>query len=267
MSGSPAACARLISAARAAAHSVPGEYAALVQGQRHRKGLGFPGFAKNRPFGIAGNAGHGAGCMACCGEIHHAGSRYGSNASIETFSVGSRPGPTVLRLRIRRCRAIAGFRRRPSQLSPETPGSRGQRSTTPTWPAHIARQPGMGGRMNVFRAHAIARLELRGRRAPLRPNLPRTMMRSTSLQRELPRFSGFAGSSRVAGGDFVRRRRSLGNQHRLSSRAAISGNMNCRDKSARRRRLAIEARGSRCCMRRAAPIARTIAITRASHSA
>ena len=56
---------------------VPGEQAALMQRQRHRKGLRFPGLAKHRAVGVAGNAGNGAGGVVGGSRVerHQAGSR------------------------------------------------------------------------------------------------------------------------------------------------------------------------------------------------
>ena len=86
------ACARLISSASVAAHSFQVNSPRPCSGQRHRKGLRFPGFAKHRSVVIAGDAGQGAGRLRC-GRVHHAGSRYGSNASMDIFTVGSASGP------------------------------------------------------------------------------------------------------------------------------------------------------------------------------
>src|SRR5882724_1222257 len=71
---------------------VPGEQAALMQRERHRKGLRFPGFAEYRPFIVAGDIRQGVGCTHR-GSVVHAGSRYGSNASMDIFTVGSASGP------------------------------------------------------------------------------------------------------------------------------------------------------------------------------
>jgi hypothetical protein len=69
----------------------PGEQPALIQRERHREGLRLPRLAEHRPLGIAWNARDG-GARGGSG-VHHAGSRYGSNASIEIFTVGSASAP------------------------------------------------------------------------------------------------------------------------------------------------------------------------------
>src|SRR5258708_29500643 len=64
---------------------VPGEQAPLMQRQRHRKSLRFPGFAKYRAIIVAGNARHGISRMRR-GGVHYAVSRYGSDTSMESFT-------------------------------------------------------------------------------------------------------------------------------------------------------------------------------------
>src|SRR5262249_52621587 len=74
----------------------PGEHATLVQRERHGKSLRLPGLAEHRTFGVAGNARHRGGGAAGGGGIdrgHDASSRYGSNASTDTLSVGSPSSP------------------------------------------------------------------------------------------------------------------------------------------------------------------------------
>src|ERR1700730_14503264 len=71
----------------------PGEQSTTMQRERHRKGLRLPRFAKHRPVVVTRNAGHGTGCFERGGCIHHAASRYGSNASMDIFTVGSASGP------------------------------------------------------------------------------------------------------------------------------------------------------------------------------
>src|SRR4051794_13001873 len=71
----------------------PGEQPAFVQRQRHRERLRLPRLAEDRSVRIPRDARdflRGALCRCC---VHHAGSRYGSNASIETFTVGSASAP------------------------------------------------------------------------------------------------------------------------------------------------------------------------------
>src|ERR1700675_88025 len=72
---------------------LPGEKSAFVERQRQRERLRLPRRAEYRPFGIAGNALHGLrrAERSCTGA--HAGSRYGSNASIDTFREGSALSP------------------------------------------------------------------------------------------------------------------------------------------------------------------------------
>src|SRR5205807_6563673 len=70
----------------------PGEQATLMQGQRHRKGLRLPRCAEHRAIIVAGDAGEGTGRLTR-GGVRHAGSRYGSNASIDIFTVGSASAP------------------------------------------------------------------------------------------------------------------------------------------------------------------------------
>src|SRR5579863_5925485 len=71
----------------------PGEEAPFLERQSEREGFGFPGRSEYRAFGIAGDAGHGLrrALRGRCGA--HAGSRYGSNASIEIVSAGSAFSP------------------------------------------------------------------------------------------------------------------------------------------------------------------------------
>src|SRR3954463_5462960 len=71
---------------------VPGEQSALMQRQRHGKGLRLPGFVEHRAVIIARNPWHGFG-RARGGGVHHAASKYGSNASIDIFTVGSASTP------------------------------------------------------------------------------------------------------------------------------------------------------------------------------
>src|SRR5215470_107078 len=74
----------------------PGEHAARMQRERHGEGLRFPRLAEYRTFSVAGNARHRGGGAAGSGAIdrgHDASSRYGSNASIDTLSVGSPSSP------------------------------------------------------------------------------------------------------------------------------------------------------------------------------
>ena len=71
----------------------PGEQAAVVKLQRQRKGFGLPGRAEHRPFGIARDACHGLRRAVRGGIGAHAGSRYGSNASMEILSDGSAASP------------------------------------------------------------------------------------------------------------------------------------------------------------------------------
>src|SRR5215831_17379990 len=67
---------------------LPGEDAAPMQRHRHGEGVRLPGFAEHRAVVIAWNARDvRLRNLARC--IPHAGSRYGSNASIEIFTVGS----------------------------------------------------------------------------------------------------------------------------------------------------------------------------------
>src|SRR6202166_3004837 len=72
---------------------LPGEQAALVERQRQRERFRLPGFAEHRSVVIAGNARDRARRAQRGGVGGHAGSRYGSNASIETLSVGSEFSP------------------------------------------------------------------------------------------------------------------------------------------------------------------------------
>src|SRR5215471_2171417 len=65
-----------------------GEHAAPMQRHRHSKGVRLPGFAEDRAIVMAWNARDFPG-RNLAGCIAHAGSRYGSNASIEIFVVGS----------------------------------------------------------------------------------------------------------------------------------------------------------------------------------
>src|SRR5581483_4081272 len=95
----------------------PLEQAAVIQMQRHGECLRFPWFAEHRTFRIARDAGYSLNGVARCSGVYfvhdtpvsfrpggrgprvpergnpYAGSRYGSNASIDTFSVGSASGP------------------------------------------------------------------------------------------------------------------------------------------------------------------------------
>src|SRR5580692_8125875 len=70
----------------------PDEEAALVQRMRHGKGLRLPGLAKYRAIIVARKARHRAG-RTRRGRVHHAASRYGSNASMDIFNVGSASAP------------------------------------------------------------------------------------------------------------------------------------------------------------------------------
>src|ERR1700692_2197795 len=72
---------------------LPGEQAAFVERQRQSKRFRFPGFAEHRPVVVARDAGDGLRGALRGGVGGHAGSRYGSNASIETLSVGSEFSP------------------------------------------------------------------------------------------------------------------------------------------------------------------------------
>src|SRR5580704_4920676 len=71
----------------------PGEQAALVERQRQRKRFRLPRLAEYRPVVVAGDTGDGLRRAQCGGVGGHAGSRYGSNASIETLSDGSEVSP------------------------------------------------------------------------------------------------------------------------------------------------------------------------------
>ena len=53
----------------------PGEQSALMQRERHRKGLRFPGLAKHRAVVVARNARHGGGRARGGSGVHHAASR------------------------------------------------------------------------------------------------------------------------------------------------------------------------------------------------
>src|SRR5580698_7676597 len=68
---------------------LPGEQAARVERQRQRKSFRLPRLAEHRPVVVARDAGDGLGRAQRGGVDGHAGCRYGSKASIETFSVGS----------------------------------------------------------------------------------------------------------------------------------------------------------------------------------
>src|SRR5580704_600495 len=70
----------------------PDEEAALVQRKRHGKGLRLPGLAKYRAIIVARKARHRAG-RTRRGRVDHAASRYGSNASMDIFNVGSASAP------------------------------------------------------------------------------------------------------------------------------------------------------------------------------
>src|SRR5580704_7443135 len=72
---------------------LPGEQAAPVERQRQRERFRFPRLAEHRPVVIAWDASDRLRRAQRCGVGGHAGSRYGSNASIETFSVGSEFSP------------------------------------------------------------------------------------------------------------------------------------------------------------------------------
>src|SRR5258708_4086939 len=71
---------------------IPGKKPALMQRKRHRKGLRLPWFAKYRAIIVAGKARHSTG-RTRRGGVHHAASRYGSNASMDIFTAGSASGP------------------------------------------------------------------------------------------------------------------------------------------------------------------------------
>src|SRR4051794_6011249 len=71
----------------------PGEQSPLVQCERHREGLRLPRLAKHRAVRVARDARHFPRGALCGGSVHQARSRYGSNASMETFSVGSASAP------------------------------------------------------------------------------------------------------------------------------------------------------------------------------
>src|SRR5882724_129381 len=68
---------------------IPTEQPPRVQRDSHGEGLGFPGFTKDWPVGVARNTGNGTGCVVGGLGSHQARSRYGSQASIETFKLGS----------------------------------------------------------------------------------------------------------------------------------------------------------------------------------
>src|SRR5580704_8328873 len=71
----------------------PGEQATLIERQRQRERLRFPRLAEHRPVVVTRDAGDGLRRAQRGGVGGHAGSRYGSNASIETLSDGSEVWP------------------------------------------------------------------------------------------------------------------------------------------------------------------------------
>src|SRR5689334_15540930 len=78
----------------------PGEQATVEKRQRHGEGLCLPRLAKDGTLPVAWNAGHrgdrlsdSARSPGMTTSVVHAGSRYGSNASTETLTVGSLSGP------------------------------------------------------------------------------------------------------------------------------------------------------------------------------
>src|SRR5580692_6019647 len=72
---------------------LPGEQAAFVERQRQRERFRLPRLAEHRPIVVVRDAGDRLRRAQRGGVGGHAGSRYGSKASIETFSVGSEVAP------------------------------------------------------------------------------------------------------------------------------------------------------------------------------
>ena len=96
----------------------------------------------------------------------HAGSRYGSNASIETFSVGSASAP-------HNSRAVEHDRVEPLRIVALADARRVGKHVAAVdaldhadLAARVARQPRVRRRMDVLGAHAVARLEARPAPAP-----------------------------------------------------------------------------------------------------
>src|SRR5690606_1852557 len=71
----------------------PGEQGASVQRHRHGEGLRLPRLAEHRALVVARNARHALRGALDGSVIHQTFSRYGSNASIDTFSAGSASSP------------------------------------------------------------------------------------------------------------------------------------------------------------------------------
>ena len=138
------------------------------------------------------------------GRVHHAGSRYGSNASIDIFSVGSASGPhssrPVEHHGVEPLRVLAGFRRGRCR---ETPDSRGRVRPRRHGRARSA-AAGCGCRMNVPGAHTIARLEFRRRRRGAAEFAAHHDALDV-VERELAVLERFCRAHRVAGSDFAGR--------------------------------------------------------------
>ena len=124
----------------------PGEQAALVQRERHGEGLRLPRLAEHRPFGVARNARHRRGARGapraadrsaasrCTPEIITPDRDTARTRRSRPSASGRHPGPTARGRRTPPCRATADRRPGRSRPNPETRGSRGTSSTTPSLP-------------------------------------------------------------------------------------------------------------------------------------
>ena len=146
---------------------VPREQSAFMQGERHREGMRLPRLAEDRAIGVRRDAGNGSGrAPRLVGiERSHAGSRYGSQASTDTFTLGIRIGaPQLAALEahgVKPLRIFAGAGR----MAVGKDVTAAHMLDDADMSAHIARQPRVCRRVHGLRAHAIAGRKPRRRRA------------------------------------------------------------------------------------------------------
>src|SRR5262249_47972312 len=198
--GSPAACARLISSARVAAHSGQVNRPRSCKASAIAKACASHGSRKTGPSASRGMLGTASAARrATVGSILliHAGSRYGSDPTNAVLAgwAGAR-APQLLALEhdgvepLRVVALVDGHRVRKGVAAVH------QFDHAET-PACVARQAGVRGRMDVLRAHAIARLEA-GRRLRLPVERAARHPLLDDVRRELAR-ERLAAARRAAG--------------------------------------------------------------------
>ena len=160
MSGSPASCARLISAASAAAHSFQVNSPRSCSASVMAKASASHGSRNTGPSASRGMLGTSCVARACCGLVDHvAGSKIrfpGVDRDCHRRVGGIAPQVGAVEAHgIEPLRVLAGALRVAVGKNVKADDALDDAGT----PAHVARQPRVRRRIDVFGAHFVARLE------------------------------------------------------------------------------------------------------------